>query len=668
MINLKKIEKFKNTADTRKPMDMIKVNKTVKVDAGYQKDNKKIVAFKNNQYLKLVEGIVREAKDLYYNTGNLLKLTPQQIQRLPKKLSDSVKSHGTTMTDALFDIFEDYVKKEEPNSPALKVGAPVKKQKVKLPMPMPSLNKKKQDTIATWVKEESGFIVLSDKVDGVSLGIVFDGTGERKLYTRGDGTFGSDISYMADALKIPRIKKKLKVRAEIVMEEAKFSKWEKDFANPRNMVSGITNRNSVHPALKDCKVLAYQIIGKKLTPELQFENLESMGFKTPWWVSVDSRKLSRKSLENYLSRRKEEAQYAIDGLVVARNVVESVTADNPENMVAFKNNEVEERATAIVEKVEWRNTRTGMLFPRIVIEPIKLSGVTITYVSGKSGAFIKNSGIGPGAEISIARSGDVIPDVRSFIKKVKSQLPDVEYIVEGENFFAVEEAEDFTVQKLEFFYATIGIEKFKAATIKKVVDAGFDTVEKIYKISKSDFVKLTSKTGAEIYDAIHNGEPIELATLMHASQVFGRSFGKRRFAAIISSLPDFMTIPKKRLVLEVDNIAGFDVKTARAFSEKVEDFNYWLESCPFEYVLQKKIKKTGKNCEGQKVLFTGFRDKELENEIVANGGEIATSVSKATILVAADLQSSSAKLNAARNKGIKIYSKAEFIKKFNLTM
>lgn len=653
MINLKKIEKFKNTAAARKPIDMIKVNKPV---------------INKDQYLKLVENIVRKAKDLYYNTGNLLKLTPQQIQRLPKKLSDSVKSHGTTMTDALFDIFEDYVKKEEPNSPALKVGAPVKKQKVKLPMPMPSLNKKKQDTIATWIKEESDFIVLSDKVDGVSLGIVFDGTGERKLYTRGDGTFGSDISYMADALKIPRIKKTLKVRAEIVMEEAKFAKWEKDFANPRNMVSGITNRNSVHPALKDCKVLAYQIIGKKLTPELQFENLESLGFKTPWWVSVDSSKLSRKSMENYLSQRKEKAQYAIDGLVVARNVVESVTADNPENMVAFKNNEVEERATAIVEKVEWRNTRTGMLFPRIVIEPIKLSGVTITYVSGKSGAFIKNSGIGPGAEISIARSGDVIPDVRSVIKKVKSQLPDVEYIVEGENFFAVEEAEDFTVQKLEFFYATIGIEKFKAATIKKVVDAGFDTVEKIYKISKSDFVKLTSKTGAEIYDAIHNGEPIELATLMHASQVFGRSFGKRRFAAIISSLPDFMTIPKKRLVLEVDNIAGFDVKTARAFAEKVEDFNYWLESCPFEYVLQKKIKKTGKNCEGQKVLFTGFRDKELENEIVSNGGEIATSVSKATILVAADPNGSSSKLNAARNKGIKIYSKAEFIKKFNLKM
>lgn len=418
MINLKKIEKLKNSAATSTtPKAMIK------------KVNKPVI--NKDQYLKLVEDIVRDAKDLYYNTGKQLKLTQQQIQMLPKKLADSVKKHGTNMTDALFDIFEDYVKEEDTNSLALKVGAPVKKQKVKLPMPMPSLNKKKQDTIATWVKEESELdIVLSDKVDGVSLGIVFDGTGERKLYTRGDGTYGSDISYMADALKIPRIKKKLKVRAEIVMEEAKFSKWEKDFANPRNMVSGITNRNSVHPALKDCKVLAYQIIGKKLTPELQFEQLESLGFKTPWWVAIEATQLSRKSMENYLRQRKEKAQYAIDGLVVARNVVESVTADNPENMVAFKNNEVEERATAIVEKVEWRNTRTGMLFPRIVIEPIKLSGVTITYVSGKSGSFIKNSGIGPGAEISIARSGDVIPDVRSVIKKVKSQLPDVEYIIE----------------------------------------------------------------------------------------------------------------------------------------------------------------------------------------------------------------------------------------------
>ena len=94
MINLKKIEKLKNSAATSTtPKAMIK------------KVNKPVI--NKDQYLKLVEDIVRDAKDLYYNTGKQLKLTQQQIQMLPKKLAESVKKHGTNMTDALFDIFED---------------------------------------------------------------------------------------------------------------------------------------------------------------------------------------------------------------------------------------------------------------------------------------------------------------------------------------------------------------------------------------------------------------------------------------------------------------------------------------------------------------------------------------------------------------------------------
>ena len=200
-------------------------------------------------------------------------------------------------------------------------------------MPMPSLDKRKPDTVDDWLKEKEIAFLISDKVDGVSLGIVQEES--LKLYTRGDGSKGGDISFMAKSLRIPEnLPKGTKVRAEVVMPTSNFGKWADKFANPRNMVSGITNRNSLHKGLKDCKVLAYQIIGSKLTPSKQIEQLIEWGFETPYVYKT--KKISSKKLSTILEGRKIVADYAIDGLVIARDEVSKISKSNPKHMVAFK--------------------------------------------------------------------------------------------------------------------------------------------------------------------------------------------------------------------------------------------------------------------------------------------------------------------------------------------
>lgn len=618
----------------------------------------------NSAEIKRIALIVRKAKDAYYNTSEFFIVPAPAIKLIEnEELRKLLTRAKGVVNDALYDKIEDYLKEIDPKNKVLYIGAPVRKEKVRLPFPMPSLNKKKPDTLEDWVEE--GMHTITDKIDGVSLGIEFDGTGERKIYTRGKGIFGGDISFLADALRIPKLKKKMSVRAEVVMPTAMFKKWEKDFANPRNMVSGITNRNSIHPALAHCKVLAYQIVNSKTPQSQQLKTLKTLGFTIPWFTVTDD--VSVKHMSELLEERKANAKYEVDGLVIGRDIAAKQTASNPTHMVAFKNNEAEEHAEAVVTEVLWRVTRTKVLFPRVMIKPVKLKGVTVTFASGKSGMTIKKLKIGPGAVISIARSGDVIPDIRGVIKPAKvAQLPDIAYNVVGEHFFAKEDAEDAVVQYLQFFFMQLGVENFKAATIQKVVDAGYDTVAKIFNLSEKKLVALTNKKGSQVYDDIHQDEPIELATLMYASQQFGRAMGSTRLRDIVKNIPDVLNKQHKNLTQKIDDIPGFDVKTANMFVINLPKFKAWLEDCPYEYVLEIEKEVLGSKCKGHKVLFTGFRDAELQEQIEAQGGEVVSSIGKCNILLAADPDGTSGKLDAARAKGIPIMTREQYTKKNGL--
>lgn len=622
--------------------------------------------------------LLKRARASYYNTGEFYKAEPSELP--PGPLRSILRPTKGLVVDKAYDQLEEELRKLDPNHPLLKaVGVAPKKQKIKLPFRMPSLDKIKGAAVSRWFDEHPGPYVISDKVDGVSVGVEYSG-GKRLTFTRGDGSSGGDISFMAVDLGLPEIRANLKVRGEIVMPVAKFNAlWSEHFANPRNMVSGITNRNSLHEALAHCHVYMYELVEPRMKPSLAFAKMKALGFRTVPNTVVQT--LSLEVLQKLLDKRRASAKYEMDGLVVTQDIKNVAATTNPDWSVAFKNEDSDESAVAKVVEVEWRTTRTGALFPRVIIEPVRLKGVTVTYCSGKSGMTIKTWGIGPGAKIRIARSGDVIPDIREVVRAVKPQMPDKKIVGDwawkGDNIVLTDHtanestSNDVAVQQMSFFFTTIGVERFKGATLQKFVDSGIQDVAGVLKMTQQQFLrvpgtseKVLTSVWKQLQDAI-NG--VELHTLMYASGVFGRNFGSKRFAAILKAIPDVLQWEHSRsaLVEAVDAVEGFDLVTAKQFAAQLPVFLRWLKTVPsVKYTAPRKVKQKGSRCANQRVVMTGFRDTELALEITQQGGEVIDSIKKATVLLAKDPSGTSTKLDTARQLRIPIMTAEQFRKKY----
>jgi NAD-dependent DNA ligase len=159
---------------------------------------------------------------------------------------------------------------------------------------------------------------------------------------------------------------------------------------------------------------------------------------------------------------------------------------------------------------------------------------------------------------------------------------------------------------------------------------------------------------------------------MTASNIFGKGFGERKIKAIIKTNPDIL---KLKLVKKLNPTEGVAEKTEKQFLQNLPKFYAFIKEINFKCNKEDKVEKQSiskvpsiqKELNNKKIIFTGFRNKDLEKVITDLGGSITTSVSKNTdILVAKDLSDNSSKIAKAKELGITIYSKDEFMKKYKL--
>ena len=626
------------------------------------------VATVTKQDINALATLLKKAKDAYYNNGEFYTAVSEEV---PLKLRKYLRPTSGRITDQVYDQLEDVLREWYPTHSLLKsVGIkPKGRNKIKLPFAMPSLNKMRGPAATgAWLQQVPGPYIVSDKIDGISLGYINAG-GREQLVLRGDSAIGQDVTHMLEELDIPQAKN-IEVRGELVMPKAAFAKWKTQFKNPRNMVAGLANRKELHEALRDCTFIAFEMVRPRMKPSAGLAKLKALGFNVVQHKSY--KVLDAGMLEKLFASRRGKARYQVDGLVVTQDLPHPPSTGNPNWSVAFKSNQLDEAATVKVVNVEWNETRTGLLFPRIEIEPVDLNGVTVTYASGKSGKFIHDSGIGPGAVIEIARSGDVIPDVRSIVKKVKWQEPAVPWKWEGDHLAVVKSTSSTqSVQAITFFLEQLGVENMKAATVGKFVEAGIDSVAKLLALTEPQFLRATSaspKVLKDVYAQIQKAiSGVTLPVSMYASGIFGRNFGKSRFEAIIKGIPDILREkPDAALVNKIDDLHGFDAKTATQFVKNLPAFTKWLKSVPLKVVAPQKLKIKSRKLEGEKVLMTGFRSVALEKAIIENGGSLATTVKQATILLAKDPNGSSSKLRAARQLGTSVMTEQEFRKKYKV--
>uniref|UniRef100_A0A6C0I8D9 DNA polymerase beta n=1 Tax=viral metagenome TaxID=1070528 RepID=A0A6C0I8D9_9ZZZZ len=595
-------------------------------------------------------------------------------------------SEQPILTDNQYDIVKEYTNKKFPSNAAItEIGAEVLRNKSQLPYEMASMEKIKPDTgaLSEWSKKYKGPYVLSCKLDGVS-GLYTTEGAQPKLYTRGNGIVGQDISYLIPHLKLPKTQG-LAIRGEFIIPKTIFEdKYKDKFANPRNMVAGIINHKTINETIKDIHFVAYEtIIPASLEPSKQMEFLGTVNVERVLYKMETS--LTNELLSELLVDWRTNYIYEIDGVIVTNDAVYPRTSGNPDHAFAFKMVLSDQMAEAKVVDVIWTPSKDGLLKPRVQIEPIHLGGVQIEYATGFNGAFILNNKVGIGATIELIRSGDVIPHIRAVtVPAPEAKMPLVPYVWNSTHIDIMLEnaAEDPIVKEKNItgFFKGIEVDGLGAGNVVKIIGAGYDTVSKIIQMSEEDFLKVEGfqkKMASKIFTGIKDKlEKASLVTIMSSSNVFGHGFSEARLTLIMDAEPGILLSkePSETKIKKLTEIKGMAAKTASAFVEKIPDFVEFLKNTGLESKISSvstpKVTPIAINhpFNGKTIIVTGLTEKVIEDKVKAVGAKFGSSVSKNTdILVAKSVTESSGKLDKARElnktltKQIQIMSLDEFL-------
>ena len=624
------------------------------------------------------------------------KESVEYLKKLKVHLDDVYYNTGdTVLSDERYDYIRDALLKREPGYKP-EVGAKLRKgeNRVKLPVWLGSLDKitpEEPKDLVKWLslnKTGGAGYMVSDKLDGVS-GLLSVRGGKYKLYTRGDGVVGADITTVLPYINyIPKKLPDIMVRGELVLKVKTFEKKYKSlYKNPRNMVSGLVNAKTAREGLKDLDFVAYEVIypERAPAPSKQYDHLEGLGFAAARHDVFPVLTLANLS-EDYLKAR-EESPYLLDGIVVQSNVpYERNTSGNPEYAFAFKMRLKDNMAETRVKEVEWNVSMRGKLIPRVILVPVELSGVTIKHATGFNGKYIYQKSIGPGAVIQITRSGDVIPYIVKVVRPAgEPQMPEegIEYAWgsvknpeepgEAVEIYAVNPGKVMCIKIIHHFFTTLGVKHVALKTIGRIFDIGGNNLIKILKMKEADFREIDGfgeKSAEIIYTNIHSKlGAVPLHVLMGASSMFGTGIGVKTMKRLLQDFPNILTEYKKMkpedLYDRIINIEGFGDVTTKKIVANLKYFELFLKKIKGLITVKENVKSAKQNLAGTKFVFSGFRDKEMEEQIEGRGGSVVGSVSKNTSgVITNDKNLSTGKIGKAKSLGIPIYAPDEFTKKY----
>ena len=614
-------------------------------------------------------------KEINKNPQKLLKkVSVRQLERILKFASDRYYNDDPVLEDEVYDLLEEKLREISPDSKILRdTGAPVRGdiQKIKLPVWMGSLDKikpGKRDT-ELWFERYTGPYMISEKLDGISGLITYSGE-DVKIYTRGDGEFGQDISFLEKYLDLPDVREKICVRGEFVLKNSLFEKkYKSRFPKPRTVVSSLVNSKRPDPEiLNDIDFLVYEIVRKEGNKwSDQFQQAEKLGFQTPEHVVVE--KTDQTEMTKLLGMMKGTSLYEIDGLVISQDEEYlRYISGRPKYSVAFKVDEPGVRTTVI--DVLWEPSKFGILKPRVQIDPVVIEGDTVKFSTGKNAKFIRNQGIGRGTVLRVTKSGGVIPEITKVLEKKTPKFPkgidydwnetEVEIILK--NWRSSEEVQ---IKRLLHVFQVLGVPNISIGNVTKMFKSGYNTIKKIHRMEVEDFLKIPTfkeKTSEKLYQSVRAafGTPIPLETLMTLGRVFGNGFAEKKFSIVVNKYKTIDRISKLS-VSELSTLEGFSDKSAEQFESGMDRFLAFMEENSFLRIRKPVSQKKG-NLSGMNIVFTGFRDNTLKDQIESRGGKILVSITSKTSLLLYNTESDLEKGKGVKAKklGIKTLKREDF--------
>jgi len=385
-------------------------------------------------------------------------MSQREIQELVEQLeqaADAYHNGEPVMADAEYDALEDELRGLDPgNAFFQRVGAkaPTSKfKKVKHGAPMGSLNKvQTPDEFDAWADDvddkldkaekageldkASRTLVVSEKLDGISISLEYvDGKLVRAV-TRNDGITGDDITRNVKLMKVPTKARDLTgyVRGEIIVRKSVLAKHFPGYKNPRNTAAGTAKRESDPEPCKHLEILCYQVISNKHDIDrksVEFKLLEALGFATPFWQVCDGATPEnevQKIYERYVAKARQQLDYDIDGLVIEHDslaVMEHLGEHDmrPKGARAFKF--PHEQQPTRLRDIVWQVGNSGRVTPVAYFETVTLAGASVSQASLHNVDNIRGLAkgcpqgmLGFGDKILVSRRNDVIPYVEKVIK------------------------------------------------------------------------------------------------------------------------------------------------------------------------------------------------------------------------------------------------------------
>jgi DNA ligase (NAD+) len=518
--------------------------------------------------------------------------------------------------------------------------------------------------------------IITEKLDGISALLVVNGT-KSYLYLRGDGVKGVDVSFMIGYLKLgaASTRGQYMVRGELVLPLASTPAG----SIGRSLINGWLHRGSsaanasnAAAYLSSVHFLAYEVMEPVLSRKDQFTWLMSNKFRTPWVHGIRSDDLNEETAKEMLVNRRRDSEYPLDGIVIGVEAIPAPIgggeAKNPSDCIAFKAPLDEQRSSTTVVQVEWNASRQGMLIPRIEIEPVIIGGARIQWLSGHNASLIHKNGIGPGARIVVRRSGDVIPTLDSVLEKVDASMPAVSWKWDSSQTHAINSEESVEKDSVLHALQTLGVENIGPGLVDKLLAAGFTSMKKLWGASSAKLAEIIGAgRGPTLYQNLRTcvAKASQMQMLI-ASNRLPRSVGEKKLRLLYAKEADANKWTSEGL----PGLSGWSKETLEELLAIIPEALEWSKcfgtaasaSASYSSLPSSSPPLHSVNAQPTKfVVFTGCRDKALEQRILTLGWEIQDTVNKkTTVLVTDTLDSQTSKIKKARDLGIRIMLLPEF--------
>lgn len=598
------------------------------------------------------------------------------------------------ISDSEYDKLEDNLRKIDPDNKVLSlVGtAPSGGNKVAHESKMLSLNKVYETSeLESW--RDGREAVSTFKIDGVSCSLIYENSRLVMAKTRGDGSFGEDItpkarwiSDIAGSLKEKNVK--AEVRGEIYCTEENFYLLSKEMVklglekptSQRNIVAGLVGRKDHIELSRHLSFQAFELISTDLTPASEVEKFRLMkreGFNVPdAHLHKDS-----KSIEKVIEEAREfmsEGDYQIDGLVFTFNEVAlhdqmGATAHHPRYKMAFKYRG--DSKPTVITDFEWGVSRNGVLTPVAIVEPIELSGAEIRRVTLHNFGMVAQHNLKVGDKIEVVRSGEVIP---KFLSVIESESGSFEYPktcpscagktkIETIRLFCInEKCPAKNKENILNFIVRMGIEDLSTKRLEEMMRQKLVAqIPDLYKLTKDQLLtldKTKDKLADKILAEIEKSRNVDLVTFLSALGITGGAYNKceKVVLAGFNSLEKIKKLSQEQL----EEIDGFAERSASEFVNSLKEkltLIKELEDIGFSF---KEIKIADNPIKGKKICITGALSQKrsvIEGKIRELGGVVTGSVSKATdYLLTNETDSGSSKFKKAQDLSIPVISEAQF--------